>query len=53
MITGIFLAIELAALAIVTILGITHAKNWSSLFHPVVGTTHGGLIRSPSPPCWR
>src|SRR2546429_651930 len=37
-ITGIFLAIELAALAIVTILGITHAKNWSSLFHPVVST---------------
>src|SRR5205809_475786 len=46
-ITGIFLAIELAALAIVTILGITHAKNWSSLFHPVVGTAHGGLMTVP------
>ena len=32
---------------IVTILGITHAKNWSSLFHPVVGTTHGGLMTVP------
>src|SRR5260370_10255759 len=42
-ITGVFLAIELAALAIVTILGITHAKNWSSLVHPVVGAAHGGL----------
>src|SRR6516225_2358377 len=30
MITGTFLAIELAALAVVTVLGITHAKNWSS-----------------------
>ncbi len=46
-ITGIFLAIELAALAAVTILGITHAKNWSALFHPVVGTTHGGLTSVP------
>ena len=43
-ITGIFLAIELIALAIVTVLGFTHAKNWSSLFHPVVGNAHGGLI---------
>ena len=42
-ITGIFLAIELAALAAVTVLGITHAKNWSSLLHPVVGNSHGGL----------
>ena len=42
-ITGIFLAIELAALGVVTILGIIHAKNWSSLLHPVVGTAHGGL----------
>jgi amino acid transporter len=41
-ITGIFLAIELIALAIVTVLGFTHAKNWSSLFHPVVGNAHGG-----------
>jgi amino acid transporter len=46
-ITGIFLAIELAALAAVTILGITHAKNWSSLLHPVVGTAHGGLVSVP------
>jgi amino acid transporter len=46
-ITGIFLAIELVALAIVTILGITHAKNWGSLFHPVVGTAHGGLMTVP------
>ena len=30
-----------------TILGITHAKNWSSLFHPVVGTAHGGLMTVP------
>src|SRR5258708_30009130 len=43
-ITGIFLAIELAALAVVTVLGITHAKHWSSLIHPVVGGAHGGLI---------
>jgi amino acid transporter len=42
-ITGFFLAIELIALAIVTILGIIHAKNWSSLLHPVVGNAHGGL----------
>jgi amino acid transporter len=43
-ITGIFLAIELAALAVVTVLGITHAKHWSSLIHPVVGGAHGGLM---------
>jgi amino acid transporter len=42
-ITAIFLAIELAALAVVTVLGITHAANWSSLVHPVVGSAHGGL----------
>jgi hypothetical protein len=46
-ITGIFLAIELAALAVVTVLGITHAKNWSSLIHPVVGNAHGGLTPVP------
>src|SRR6266849_2885043 len=34
-ITGIFLAIVLAALAVVTILGIMPAKNWSSLVHLV------------------
>jgi amino acid transporter len=46
-ITGIFLAIELAALAVVTVLGITHAKHWSSLIHPVVGAAHGGLSSVP------
>ena len=46
-ITGIFLAIELIALAIVTVLGFTHAKNWSSLFHPVVGAPHGALNPVP------
>jgi amino acid transporter len=46
-ITGIFLAIELAALAIVTVLGITHAKNWSSLVHAVIGTAHGTLASVP------
>ena len=47
MITGTFLAIELAALAVVTVLGLTHAKNWSSLIHPVVGNSHGGLTLVP------
>src|SRR5215469_1082637 len=47
MITGTFLAIELVALALVTVLGITHAKNWSSLIHPVVGNSHGGLTLVP------
>src|SRR5262252_7832958 len=42
-ITGIFLAIELAALGVVTVLGIINAKNWSSLVHPAVGNAHGGL----------
>ena len=46
-ITGFFLAIELAALAVVTILGIMNAKNWSSLLHPVVGNAHGGLTSVP------
>ncbi len=46
-VTGIFLAIELAALAVVTVLGITHAKNWGSLVHPVVGNSHGGLTSVP------
>jgi amino acid transporter len=46
-ITGIFLAIELAALTVVTVLGITHAKDWSSLIHPVVGNVHGGLTPVP------
>jgi amino acid transporter len=47
MITGMFLAIELAALAVVTVLGITHAKNWGSLVHPAVGNAHGGLTPVP------
>jgi amino acid transporter len=47
LITGVFLAIELAALAVVTVLGITHAKNWGSLVHPVVGNSHGGLTSVP------
>jgi amino acid transporter len=42
-ITGVFLAIELAALAAVTILGFTHARHFSSLLHPVVGGAHGAL----------
>src|SRR5215472_1912107 len=42
-ITGIFLAIELVALGVVTVLGLINAKNWSSLLHPVVGNAHGGL----------
>ena len=46
-ITGIFLAIELAALGVVTVLGLINAKNWSSLIHPVVGTAHGGLVSVP------
>jgi amino acid transporter len=52
-ITGIFLAIELAALAVVTVLGFTHATHWSSLFHPVVGTPMAGWYRSRSLRCWR
>ena len=46
-ITGIFLAIELAALGVVTVLGLINAKNWSSLLHPVVGNAHGGLTPVP------
>jgi amino acid transporter len=41
--TGAFLAIELAALVILTILGLTHARHWGSLIHPVVGASHGLL----------
>lgn len=41
--TGVFLAIELAALAAVTILGFTHARHGSALLHPVVGGAHGSL----------
>jgi amino acid transporter len=32
---------------VVTVLGITHAKNWSSLIHPVAGNAHGGLVSVP------
>ena len=42
-ITGVFLAIELAALAAVTILGFTHARHGSALLHPAVGGAHGSL----------
>ncbi|HTZ91637.1 MAG TPA: APC family permease [Streptosporangiaceae bacterium] len=42
-ITGIFLAIELAALAAVTVLGFAHAHHASVLLHPVTGGTHGSL----------
>ena len=41
--TGAFLAIELAALLILVILGLSHAHNWSSLVHPAVGGAHGLL----------
>lgn len=40
-ITGIFLAIELAAVAVLSVLGFAHAKNWSALFNPVIGDSHG------------
>lgn len=40
-ITGVFLAIELAAVGVLTVLGFAHAKNWSSLVHPVLGDGHG------------
>jgi amino acid transporter len=42
--TGAFLAIELAALVVLTVLGLTHAHHWGSLFHPVVGGAHGLLV---------
>jgi len=41
--TGAFLAIELVALLILTVLGLSHAHHWSSLIHPVVGAAHGLL----------
>ena len=43
-ITGVFLAIELAALLAVTILGFTHARHGSALLHPVTGGAHGSLV---------
>lgn len=39
--TALFLAIEMIALIILTVLGIAHAKNWGSLVHPVIGAAHG------------
>jgi amino acid transporter len=42
--TGVFLCIELAALLILTVLGLSHAKNWHSLVHPVLGSAHGALV---------
>jgi amino acid transporter len=43
-ITGVFLAIELAALAAVTVLGFAHAHHASVLLHPVTGGAHGSLV---------
>jgi amino acid transporter len=42
--TGVFLAIEVAALLVLTVLGIGHAKNWHALAHQVIGGTHGTLV---------
>jgi amino acid transporter len=41
--TGAFLTIELAALIVLTVLGLAHAHHWGSLVHPVVGGAHGLL----------
>jgi amino acid transporter len=43
LLTGVFLSIELAALLILTVLGLSHAHRWGSLIHPVVGGAHGLL----------
>ncbi|MBO0837471.1 MAG: APC family permease [Actinobacteria bacterium] len=40
-VTSIFLAIELAALVVLTVLGLSHARNWGSLVHPVIAGGHG------------
>lgn len=40
-VTAIFLAIELVALLTLTVLGLSHARNWGSLIHPVVAGAHG------------
>lgn len=37
--TGVFLGIEMLALLIVTILGVSHAHHWSALVHPNLGAT--------------
>jgi amino acid transporter len=42
--TGVFLSIELAALLVLTVLGLSHAKNWHALAHPVIGGAHGALV---------
>jgi len=44
-VTGVFLTLELTALLILTVLGLTHSRahNWSALIHPVVGAAHGVL----------
>lgn len=42
--TGVFLCIELAALLVLTVLGLSHAKNWHALIHPVLGSAHGALV---------
>lgn len=43
LLTGICLGIELAALLILTVLGLSHAHHWGALIHPVVGSSHGLL----------
>jgi amino acid transporter len=45
LVTGIFLVIEMAALLVLTLLGVInfHADRLSSLFSPVVGNAAGGL----------
>lgn len=42
--TGVFLGIEMAALLTLTILGLSHAKNWHALAHPLIGGAHGTLV---------
>jgi amino acid transporter len=43
-ITGVFLAIELIALAVICVLGFSNAHNASSLTDPVIGTASGSLV---------
>lgn len=42
-VTGAFLTLELLALLVLTVLGLTHAHHWGSLIHPIVGVAHGVL----------
>lgn len=42
--TGLFLALELVALLTLTVLGLSHAKHWGALIHPVVGSGAHGLL---------